>query len=179
MIYELFLPKKIVAGIGSFQRLSAETAQRKIKRPFIIYSRSAIASQLNIFKQELPNAHFYEISKGEPTTFELERALAELIVNNCDGVIAIGGGSVIDLAKAVAVFAVNPNLSLNDIPNLAELHRLPFIAVPTTAGTGSGCRYFRRNAYGKCAAIHYEFYGAGCINTCYRSFCFNEGKYYE
>ena len=137
MIYELFLPKKIVAGIGSFQRLSAETAQRKIKRPFIIYSRSAIASQLNSLKQELPNAYFYEISKGEPTTFELERALAELRKKTCDGVIAIGGGSVIDLAKAVAVFAVNPNLSLNDIPDLTELHRLPFIAVPTTAGTGS------------------------------------------
>ncbi|WP_339176234.1 iron-containing alcohol dehydrogenase [Solibacillus sp. FSL R5-0691] len=137
MINELFLPKKIVTGIDSFQRLSAEIDHQKMKRPFIIYSKSAIGGQLNSLKHELPDTHFYEISKGEPTTVELQRALGELAVNNCDGVIAIGGGSVIDLAKAVAVFAVNPNLSLNDIPNLTELHRLPFIAVPTTAGTGS------------------------------------------
>lgn len=137
MIYELFLPKKIVAGIDSFQRLSAEIKQLKIQRPFILYSRSALASQLENLKQEVCDAHFYEILKGEPTTDELDRALAELHINSCDGVIAIGGGSVIDLAKAVAVFAVNPNLSLSDVPNIPELNRMPFIAIPTTAGTGS------------------------------------------
>lgn len=137
MIYELFLPQKIVAGIDSFQRLSAEIKQLKIQRPFILYSRSALANQLENLKQEVCDAHFYEILKGEPTTDELDRALAELHINSCDGVIAIGGGSVIDLAKAVAVFAVNPNLSLSDVPNIPELNRMPFIAIPTTAGTGS------------------------------------------
>lgn len=134
---ELFLPKHIVSGIHSFQKLSELLYEKKWHQPFIIYSRSAIANQLGNMKHQLPNALFYEISKGEPTTTELERAVRKLTKAPCDSVIAIGGGSVIDLAKAVAVCAVNSELALQEIPNKQLLNRLPLIAIPTTAGTGS------------------------------------------
>lgn len=54
-----------------------------------------------------------------------------------DFIIAIGGGSPLDAAKAIAAFAANPELSANDIFTAAIDRALPIIAIPTTAGTGS------------------------------------------
>ncbi len=134
---ELFLPKHVVSGIGSFKQLQHIAEQKNWVAPFIIYSASALSEQLETMKHDWKQASFFEISKGEPTISELKRAIDELNRGQSDCVIAIGGGSVIDLAKAVAVCAVNPTLVLTDIPNKPFLDRLPLIAVPTTAGTGS------------------------------------------
>ena len=56
-----------------------------------------------------------------------------------DFVIAIGGGSPMDAAKAAAALLVRPNRSLSSLAGLLKVRRRipPFIAVPTTAGTGS------------------------------------------
>lgn len=56
--------------------------------------------------------------------------------NECDGIIAIGGGSVIDVAKAVKLFCNMPQGS-KYIEEVAEPADIPLLAVPTTAGTGS------------------------------------------
>lgn len=134
---ELFLPKHVVSGIGSFKQLQHIVEQKNWVAPFIIYSASALSDQLHSMKQKWQQASFFEISKGEPTISELKRAIDKLNRGQSDCVIAIGGGSVIDLAKAVAVCTINPTLALTDIPNKPFLDRLPLIAVPTTAGTGS------------------------------------------
>ncbi|WP_339216388.1 iron-containing alcohol dehydrogenase [Solibacillus sp. FSL W8-0372] len=134
---ELFLPKHVVSGIGSFKQLQHIAEQKNWVAPFIIYSASALSEQLDTMKLKWKQASFFEISKGEPTKSELKRAVDELNRGQSDCVIAIGGGSVIDLAKAVAVCTINPTLALTDIPNKPFLNRLPLIAVPTTAGTGS------------------------------------------
>ncbi|MEK4129702.1 iron-containing alcohol dehydrogenase [Solibacillus sp. FSL W8-0474] len=134
---ELFLPKHVVSGIGSFKQLQHIAEQKNWVAPFFIYSASALSEQLDTLKQQWSQGSFFEITKGEPTISELKRAIKELNSGQSDCVIAIGGGSVIDLAKAVAVCAINPTLALTDIPNKAFLDRLPIIAVPTTAGTGS------------------------------------------
>ncbi|HSJ39099.1 MAG TPA: iron-containing alcohol dehydrogenase, partial [Planococcus sp. (in: firmicutes)] len=54
-----------------------------------------------------------------------------------DGILAIGGGTALDLAKALSVLAANKRLTLRDIPQYRHLDKIPLIAVPTTAGTGS------------------------------------------
>ena len=56
--------------------------------------------------------------------------------NECDGIIAIGGGSVIDVAKTVKMFCNMPQGS-NNIEEAAMLADIPLLAIPTTAGTGS------------------------------------------
>ncbi|MEK3765611.1 iron-containing alcohol dehydrogenase [Solibacillus sp. FSL K6-4121] len=134
---ELFLPKHVVSGIGSFKQLQHIAEQKNWVAPFFIYSASALSEQLDTLKQQWSQGSFFEITKGEPTISELKRAIKELNSGQSDCVIAIGGGSVIDLAKAVAVCTINPTLALTDIPNKPFLDRLPLIAVPTTAGTGS------------------------------------------
>lgn len=62
----------------------------------------------------------------------------------CDFVIAIGGGSAIDAAKAIAAYATNPQCDVNDIfdDSIRTAESLPLVAIPTTAGTGTeACRY--------------------------------------
>lgn len=64
--------------------------------------------------------------------------MAQLRESGCDGVIAFGGGSVLDAAKAVALLVTNPDSTLAEMSETSVLQpRLPLIAIPTTAGTGS------------------------------------------
>lgn len=58
---------------------------------------------------------------------------------NCDFIVAIGGGSALDAAKAIAAYAANPDCDVNDIfdDSKRTADGLPIAAIPTTAGTGS------------------------------------------
>jgi len=69
---------------------------------------------------------------------------AQVRNEGCDFVIAIGGGSALDAAKAIAAYAANPQCGVMDIfdDSVRTNDGLPLIAIPTTAGTGSeACRY--------------------------------------
>ena len=98
-----YLPKQVIFGVHSIQELSKLVRDMQIKKAFIIYSASAMKDYLWSLKNQLPEAVFYEFSKGEPTLDELARATSHLQERQCNGVVAIGGGSVIDLAKSPRV----------------------------------------------------------------------------
>jgi alcohol dehydrogenase class IV len=79
---------------------------------------------------------------GEPTTHLVNRAAALAKAAGCDLVIAVGGGSVIDAGKAAAVMLTNPGDVLDYLEVVGGGKTLarpgvPFIAAPTTAGTGA------------------------------------------
>lgn len=76
---------------------------------------------------------------GEPSSNVVEIAAQSLVTVGCDSVIAIGGGSVLDAAKVTAMLAANAELPLENLLNSEfKLNkRLPLVAIPTTAGTGS------------------------------------------
>lgn len=75
---------------------------------------------------------------GEPCITDVCAAVAQLRESGCDGVIAFGGGSVLDAAKAVALLVTNPDSTLAEMSETSILQpRLPLVAIPTTAGTGS------------------------------------------
>lgn len=84
---------------------------------------------LFVFDNVMPN----------PTVSAIEDATKEYLNHNCDCIIACGGGSVIDLAKIVGARVVKPNKTVNQMKGLLKIRKkLPtFIAIPTTAGTGS------------------------------------------
>ena len=81
----------------------------------------------------------YDETLPNPTVINVEDALKVYHANNCNAIIAIGGGSAIDCAKAVGVRVVYPKKTVNQMGGkLKAWRRLPtFIAIPTTAGTGS------------------------------------------
>ncbi len=81
----------------------------------------------------------YDKTQPNPTVDNVEEALKIYHKNQCDTLIAIGGGSSMDCAKAIGARAVYPKKSLAKLGGILRvLRRLPtLIAIPTTAGTGS------------------------------------------
>ena len=81
----------------------------------------------------------YSDTVANPTTKNVEDALLVYKNEECDLIIAFGGGSSMDCAKAVGARVVRPNKTLNKMKGLLKIRKkLPLlIAIPTTAGTGS------------------------------------------
>lgn len=143
-VREFSVPPQTFIGAGALVRCGQAIAERDLKRVFIIVDN--YLHQQNIddgLYRSLNNANIeYEIityAGGEPSSQVVEDAAKQLISAQCDSVLALGGGSVLDAAKVTAMLAANANLPID---SLADSHlklkkRLPLIAIPTTAGTGS------------------------------------------
>ena len=101
---------------------------------------SGITSKLEdtLVKNNFSVTIFNDINSN-PTTDNVESALEIYHQNNCEAIIAFGGGSIIDCAKAVGARATYPNKPLSKMKGVMKiLKRIPlFIAIPTTAGTGT------------------------------------------
>ena len=81
----------------------------------------------------------YDGTRANPTVHNVEEAREQYLSGPCQGIIAFGGGSSMDCAKAAGARIVYPKRSVNQMKGLLRvLRRLPpLIAIPTTAGTGS------------------------------------------
>ena len=81
----------------------------------------------------------YDDTMPNPTSDNVENARELYIARGCQAIIAFGGGSAMDCAKAMGARIVRPKKSLKKMAGLIKIRkRLPlFIAIPTTAGTGS------------------------------------------
>ena len=81
----------------------------------------------------------YDGVQPNPTIPNIEEFKDMYIQNGCEGIIAFGGGSPMDCAKAAGARVVKPNQSVRDMRGQLKVHKKlpPFFAVPTTAGTGS------------------------------------------
>lgn len=81
----------------------------------------------------------YDGTQPNPTIDNIEDARQLYLDNNCQGVIAFGGGSPMDCAKATAARVTNPKIPVKKMRGVLKLHHKlpPLFAVPTTAGTGS------------------------------------------
>ena len=81
----------------------------------------------------------YDGTEQNPTSDNVEEARKLYVERGCQALIAFGGGSAMDCAKAVGARIARPKMPLKKMQGLIKVcHRLPlFIAIPTTAGTGS------------------------------------------
>ena len=81
----------------------------------------------------------YDKTRANPTVVNVEEALQIYKENSCEGLIAFGGGSSMDCAKAVGARVACPNKPLSKMKGILKIGRkIPFLAaIPTTAGTGS------------------------------------------
>ena len=81
---------------------------------------------------------------AEPTVSDTDAALKAYTENGCDGVIGVGGGSVLDVAKITALRAANPDRFIEDIckPDSVCENAVPLALAPSTAGTGSEATLF-------------------------------------
>jgi alcohol dehydrogenase class IV len=144
--YELSIPARILLGHGAsadLPAIGATTGQRAL----LVTSAGALARGGPVAaciealqRAGVVAAHAY--ARGEPEADAVEQAGALARAERCDYVIAIGGGSVIDTAKAAAALATNPGGALEYMEAVGAARSLatpalPLIAVPTTAGAGS------------------------------------------
>ncbi len=130
---------------GAIGVLPAECSRIGITRPLIVTDAgvraAGLLAQAEAALGDLPHAVF-DGTQSNPTEAGVRAALAVLEKERCDGLIAVGGGSSMDLAKGVAILArhAGPLKHYATIeggsPRITEAV-LPLIAVPTTAGTGS------------------------------------------
>ncbi len=129
----------VIRGAGSLSKIKDVLKENNIKNPLFItvnFKIDALERLLDSFEKRPPV--FTDI-KAEPTVTDTDNALKAYIDNNCDGIVAVGGGSVLDTAKITALRATNKNAYLEDIGRLdSDCNKGVFLAaVPTTAGTGS------------------------------------------
>lgn len=130
---------------GAVRLLKAECGRIGIRRPLVVTDvgvRAAGVLQPALDAlQGLPHAVF-DGTPSNPTEAAVRAAVQLLKAHDCDGLIAVGGGSSIDLAKGVAIAATHPGAlktyaTIEGGSPLISERVLPLIAVPTTAGTGS------------------------------------------
>ncbi|HSN92482.1 MAG TPA: iron-containing alcohol dehydrogenase [Anaeromyxobacteraceae bacterium] len=141
--FELATATRILFGAGRLADAAAEVAALGVSRVLLATGRSGDRSGTLARSLEARGIAVVPFRvEGEPTV-ELARAGTERArAERCDGVVAIGGGSAIDGGKAVAALAANEGDVLDYLEVVGRgrpLARpsLPFVAVPTTAGTGS------------------------------------------
>ncbi|MBT3371153.1 MAG: iron-containing alcohol dehydrogenase [Rhodospirillaceae bacterium] len=137
---------KIQFDFGAVQLLAAEMAELGMTRPLLVTDKGVRAvGLLDKVMEHLPEQCPVEIFDGtpeNPTEAAMTVALAQYREAGCDGLIGIGGGSSMDLAKAIALMATHPGeLSeymaiMGGAPKITAA-MAPVIAIPTTAGTGS------------------------------------------
>lgn len=141
--FEFRVPPLILWGPNMWQRVGREAAQLGGEKALIVADeflvRSDRAAQMvGLLSEAGVGAVVYRKEMAEPTDRQVERGLELLREGGCDLVVAFGGGSAIDAAKAIAIMADNPG-SIADCIRESRMvsSRIPLIAVSTTAGTGS------------------------------------------
>ncbi|MQG91157.1 iron-containing alcohol dehydrogenase [Pseudomonas sp. MN1F] len=133
--------------VGAISLLPAECQRIGITRPLIVTDRGVRAAgivdvALSKFTDSTVQLPIYDGTPPNPNENAVREAVAMFKECGCDGIIAIGGGSAIDLAKGVAVCAKHEGPLKSFAVIEGGLARItpataPVIAVPTTAGTGS------------------------------------------
>lgn len=138
------VPRDTYIGVGSTAYTGKMLASYGINKVFIVIDEIVHNLGLaNSMWRSLERYHIdytlYVHGLGEPESKPCEDAAQRCIDSGANGMVAIGGGSALDTAKAVAVLAANPSMRSADLIEQRNIlhHRMPLIAIPTTAGTGS------------------------------------------
>jgi len=137
-------PTRTLFGPRALRELPAQLARLGIHRPLVVtddgFAKTpAFASLREILDAAIPGA--WELFSGvhpNPIEDDVRKPAALFRERHCDGVIAIGGGSPLDAGKAARLLVKRPGFDLTKFYEEPDWSGLaPFIAIPTTAGTGS------------------------------------------
>ena len=134
------VPARMVHGPGSIARLGELTGELGIKRPLLVTDPGVAAAGIaDSALQQLDDAVLFDNVRPNPDIELVGEGSAVYREQGCDGLVAIGGGSSMDTAKAVGVEVEHGGSILEyEYGGTPITKRVPpLIAVPTTSGTGS------------------------------------------
>lgn len=139
-----FLPYRIPKILNQLEEILPVLENKKIKRICIVTDQGIQKNHLldelySLLNQNHIEYVVYDKTIPNPTIDQVEEARTLYLGHRCQGIVACGGGSPMDLAKAMGARIVRPKKSVQKMKGLLHVRKkLPLlIAVPTTAGTGS------------------------------------------
>jgi alcohol dehydrogenase class IV len=142
-------PTKVWHGPGQITGIAKACQMAGIARPLLVTDSGLAESGIVIRVMQLlelggfAGVALFSGVKGNPTGGNVDAGLAAFRAGSCDGVIAVGGGSALDIGKCIAFMAgqSRPIWDFEDVGDAwtraSQTGIAPIIAVPTTAGTGS------------------------------------------
>lgn len=143
-VYEWEMPTRIVFGPGCARRAGQEMRQLGATKVLLVTDPGVRgAGALATVVEGLDTAGVaYAVFDGvepNPDIPCVERAVGKYKEEDCDSILAVGGGSSIDAAKAAGGAITNPSVAIKDMAGKNKIANPlpPFIAIPTTCGTGS------------------------------------------
>lgn len=145
MIHRFVLNEVSYFGPGAREVLPKEIKRLGLHKAFVTTDKDLIKygvadKVLDVLKAaQIPYEVFSEI-KPNPTVSNVKAGVAAFSASGADFILAIGGGSSIDTAKAVGIISNNPDFSdVVSLEGVADTHKksVPIIALPTTAGTAA------------------------------------------
>lgn len=142
MRFEFATATRIIFGPGALEEFSS-IAKELNKRALVVRGSNPARSKPLLTSIEAANMEYscFEV-REEPTVEQITHGVNEARRSECGVVIGIGGGSVIDSAKAIAGLVTNPGAILDYLEVIGKgkqlsVPALPCVAIPTTAGTGA------------------------------------------
>lgn len=148
MSHSILLPRIMEVGRDACQKLPNVLESLHVKKPLIITDKMMV--QLGYVEQVQAilaavdiSADVFDDTVPEPTDASIEAGVARVRDGDYDSIIALGGGSPIDSAKAIAIMGKFGGVIRDyKFPRQVNESGLPIIAIPTTAGTGSEATKF-------------------------------------
>ena len=141
-IMTLNLPRTLFAA-GAISALRGELHALGVCRPLLVTDKGLVSAGLaekavRAYGDAASLVVFDDVTEN-PLFSDVDRGAARYAQQACDGVVALGGGSVIDVAKFIALLATHTGsvAKYAGVPNATHEATAPLIAIPTTAGTGS------------------------------------------
>jgi len=138
-------PTRTLFGIGGLRELPFNLAKLNIRRPLLVTDPGlvntdafrSVAATLGA-NSEGKSWFLYSGVHPNPVENDVRETAAACQRNNCDGIVGLGGGSALDVAKAARLLVKRPQLDWTRFYDDSDWSGLaPFVAIPTTAGTGS------------------------------------------
>ena len=151
MAREFIVPGEIISGSGALDM--AENALKLLGKKALIVTDKVMIDLGNCAKVEkaLTNQgieySIYSDICGEPTDTMIEKGLQIYKDENCDFLVALGGGSPIDSMKAIGSLVVNGGSISDYMGKVIDVKMPPMAAIPTTAGTGSEATQYDHHRY--------------------------------
>ncbi len=143
MHYQLEIPPRVIIGADARRSLGQEAMSLGWSRVLVVsdpfHEKAGLTSEIaELLSKAGLEISIYSGVTGEPDTEMVTGGLKQFRADKCDGIVALGGGSVIDTAKTISVLALNDGtvqqfMGTDTVPKPG----VGVIAVPTTSGTGS------------------------------------------
>ena len=140
-MYEIGFPQKVYSGLDSVEKLPEILKEKKIQKVLVmtdqgVYPQKAFQKVLSLLEAYDPMC-IHNIPP-EPSVYDIAKVYEEARRAEIEAIVAVGGGSVMDMTKMVAACLTNPEY-VEDVQDTGRIQNPPAktFMIPTTAGTGA------------------------------------------